>query len=103
MLINETQHALFFKNSFIYFGPFWVLVAFMGFSFGWLRLLQSTHGRAWAQYLWLTGLVALQHVGSSWTRDWTRLSFIGRWILNHWTTREVSQHALLLSELFMLG
>ena len=26
---------------------------------------------------------------SSLTRDRTRIPFIGRWILNHWTTREV--------------
>ena len=28
------------------------------------------------------------HVGSSWTRDWTRVSCIGRWIFYHWATRE---------------
>ena len=39
LLINEIQHALFFKNSFIYFGPCWVSVALVGFSLGWLRLL----------------------------------------------------------------
>ena len=59
--------------------------------------------RAWTQYLWLTALVALQHVGSSWTRSRTWVSFIGRWILSHWTTREVSWHPLLLSKLFVLG
>ena len=35
------------------------------------------------------GLVALQHVGSSQTRDQTRVPCIGRWILNHCATREV--------------
>ena len=35
------------------------------------------------------GLVALPHVGSSRTRDRTRVPCIGRWILNHCTTREV--------------
>ena len=34
------------------------------------------------------GLVALQHVGSSLTRDWTCVSCTGRWILDHWATRE---------------
>ena len=29
---------------------------------------------------------------SSWTRDQTRIPCIGRWILNHWVTREVLQH-----------
>ena len=28
-------------------------------------------------------------VASSWTRDWIYVSCIGRWILIHWTTREV--------------
>ena len=45
---------------------------------------------AWAkaQYLWQTGLVALRHVGSSWTRDRTCVSYIGRQILYHCVTRE---------------
>ena len=34
-------------------------------------------------------LVALWHVRSSWTRDWTHVPCIGRWMVNHWTTREV--------------
>ena len=36
-----------------------------------------------------TGLVAPQHVESSWTRDWTRVPCIGRRTLYHWTTREI--------------
>ena len=35
------------------------------------------------------GLVALQHLGSWWVRDWTHVSCIGRRILYHWATREV--------------
>ena len=35
------------------------------------------------------GLVALQHEESSQTRDQALSPFIGRWILNHWNTREV--------------
>ena len=47
-----------------------------------------------AQYSWFAGsrvqgLVASQHMASSWTRDPTCVSCIGRWILNHWTTKEV--------------
>ena len=38
--------------------------------------------------LWLTGLVALRHVGSSQTRARTRVPCIGRQILNHCATRE---------------
>ena len=45
--------------------------------------------RSQAQHLWLTGLVALQHVGSYQVRDQTCVSCIGRWILYHWTTRKV--------------
>ena len=38
--------------------------------------------------LWAVGLVALWHVGSSWIRE-THVPCIGRWILNHCSTREV--------------
>ena len=41
------------------------------------------------QWLWHTDLVALPYVESSQTRDQTHVLCIGRWILNHWTTREV--------------
>ena len=43
---------------------------------------------AQAQQLWLTGLVAPRHVGSSQTRARTRVPCIDRQILNHCTTRE---------------
>ena len=43
---------------------------------------------AQAQQLWLTGLVAPRHAGSSQTRARTRVPCIGRQILNHCTTRE---------------
>ena len=43
---------------------------------------------AQAQQLWLMGLVALRHVGSSQTRARTRVPCIGRQILNHCATRE---------------
>ena len=43
-----------------------------------------------AQYLWCMGLVALQHVESSQTRDWTHVLCISRQILIHCTTIEVS-------------
>ena len=52
----------------------------------------SCHGAqapdAQAQQLWLTGLVAPQHVGSSQTRAWTHVPCIGRQTLNHCATRE---------------
>ena len=72
------------------------LLRCVGFSFRWLLLLQSTGSRragfsscsTQAQQLWLTGLVAPRHVGSSWTRAQTRVPCIGRRILNHCATRE---------------
>ena len=39
--------------------------------------------------MWLMGLVATRHVESSKIRDRTHVPCIGRWILNHWTAREV--------------
>ena len=42
-----------------------------------------------AQKSWCMGLVVLQHVGSSWTRNQTSgVPCITGWILNPWTTRE---------------
>ena len=41
------------------------------------------------QLLWCSGLAVLQYVGSPWNGDQTQVPFIGRQILNHWTTREV--------------
>ena len=41
--------------------------------------------------VWHTGLVTLQHVESSQARDQTFVPCTGRWVLNHWTTREVQQ------------
>ena len=38
--------------------------------------------------VWHLGLVVLQQVGSSCTRDQTRDPCAARWILNHWTARE---------------
>ena len=46
---------------------------------------------AQARQLWLTGLVAPRHVGSSQTRARTHVPCIGRRILNHCATREAPQ------------
>ena len=67
-----------------------------GFSLRWLLSLQSMGSRCTgfsscgmqAQKLWLPGLVAPWHVGSSRTWDRTRVPCIGRRVLNHCTTRE---------------
>ena len=81
----------------------------VGFSLWWFLLLRSMGSRCtgfsscgtqaqqlWlavsrvqAQQLWCTGLVVPRHVGSSQTRDRTRVPRIGRQILNHCATREV--------------
>ena len=66
----------------------------MGVSLWWLLLLWSTGSSVQAQQLWLTGLVAPRHVGSSRTGARTRVPCIGRWTLNHCTTRE-AQSSLL--------
>ena len=52
---------------------------------------------AQAQQLWLTGPFAPWHVGSSQTRARTRVSCIGRQILNHCATREAPSHELFRS------
>ena len=41
----------------------------------------------------------MSDVGSSWTRDRTRVPCIGRWIPNHWTTREVPPHKSFVGKL----
>ena len=62
----------------------------LGFSLWWF-LLWSTGSRAQAQQLRHTGLVALRHVESSWTRDQTSVPCTARWIFNHWITSERSE------------
>ena len=49
----------------------------------------------------LTGLVAPRHVGSSWTRDRTRVPCIGRQTLNHCATREAPGVTVLTSALLV--
>ena len=58
-------------------------------SLRWLLLLRSSSSRVQVQQLWCTGLAAPWSERSSQTRDWTCVPCIGRWILNHWITREV--------------
>ena len=54
----------------------------------WAQQLCFLDSGAEAQELWLTPASRSQHVGCSWTGDWTHVSCTGRWILIHWTTRE---------------
>ena len=68
----------------------WLLfVAEQGLQGRGLQQLWLEGSRAQAQQLWRTGLVALRHVGSSWTRACTCVPCVGRRILNHRATREV--------------
>ena len=55
-----------------------------------------------AQQLWLTGLVAPRHVGSSQTRARTRVPCIGRQILNHCATREALQYILYMNSFLLI-
>ena len=64
----------------------------VGFSLWGLLLLQSTGSRS-------TGLVALRHVESSWTRARTRVPCIGSRILNHCASREVPEFCIFYSSL----
>ena len=67
-------------------GPLFIAVR------GPLTIAASRYGAqapdAQAQYLWLTGLVAPRHVGSSRTRARTIVPCIGRQTLSHCATRE---------------
>ena len=47
------------------------------------------------QQLMYAGLAAPRCVKSSHTRDQTSVSYIARWILNHWTTREILKYPFL--------
>ena len=69
----------------------------VGFSVWWVLLLSTALGglgfsscSSGAQK-WRTSFVAPQHVRSSRTRDQTRVPCIGRRVLHHWTTRDVSR------------
>ena len=70
---------------------FWLWGFFCCRAWVWGRVGFSSWSE-WALDCWLsscgTDLVALRHVGSSWTRNWTRVICIGRWTPNYWTTRE---------------
>ena len=58
------------------------------------RLQQLWHMDSSACTVWRTGLVALRHMESSWTRDQMHVLCIGRQILYHRTTREVQPDSL---------
>ena len=57
--------------------------------------LLSAGSGAQAQQLCFLGLVALQHVEASQTRDRTHVPCIGRWIFNHGTTSDILEHIFI--------
>ena len=63
----------------------------------WAQQLRRTGSRAHPLQLWCVGLAALQHVGSSRTRDRTHVPCIGRRALNHCAAGEVLLHIFLNS------
>ena len=77
----------------------------VGFSLRWLLLLRSMGSRhadfssCGSKALERTGLAVPRHVGSSRTRARTRVSCIGRQILNHCATREAPASKILLPSL----
>ena len=100
---------IFYLPIYFYFWLCWVYTAVHGlslaavsrgssalrwvrFSLYWLLLLQSTGSRYAASVAVAHGLAAPAHVGSSWTRDRTRVTCISRQIFNHWTTRGALLH-----------
>ena len=111
-LVLDYVNIYFFIKFFFFFNFYLFIYGCVGSSFlceGFLQLRQAgatlhrgaraSHCRgpsrcgaqapdAQAQQLWLTGLVAPRHVGSSQTRARTRVPCIGRRTLNHCATRE---------------
>ena len=69
-------------------GLHWYTMVFCSFR-EWGRLFVAGPRARRFQSLWHTGLVAQQHVESSWTRDQTHVLCIGRQILTHCNTWEV--------------
>ena len=55
-------------------------------DFPWRNFPGVVHGISQARILeWVA--ISFSR-GSFWPRDWTHISYIGRWILYHWATRE---------------
>ena len=95
---HQNLGSILFLINFIFgcTGPSVLCMGFLCSEWGLLIAVASlgTGSRARGfRWLWCTGLVALQHVGSSWIGDQTCVPFIGRQIRNHWTTKEVLECA----------
>ena len=93
--MKETLEVFFFC---FYFNPqdfFLDDFAYIGHYHHLRKFLKNPHSSLW---FGLQGLSGLQDLLSL-TRDQTHIPHSGRWILNHWITREVPEAALL----FMLS
>ena len=107
--VKDPNSPMAFRELFFFFNVFTYSSAVLGlcccaWAFSSCSELEPLSSGAWAshchgfsrcraqtqdRWLWHMGLVAPWHIESSQTRDWTCVPCIGRWILNHWTTREV--------------
>ena len=59
---------------------------------GWGSVIATRSLQSTSSIVVVHNLVAVQHVGSSQTRDWTHVPCITRQILNHWASREALNH-----------
>lgn len=108
--MNLERIYSFKKNDFLYFGLCKIFVSVQAFSpvvasggcaccEAWASVAAAPGSGAQARQSWRVGFAALWHVGFSWTRGWTHVFCIGRWVLYHlhwqvsslWATREVSK------------
>ena len=105
--LSETLSGGLFLNFYLFIWAVLGLRCCLGFSpGGWaglichrartspcssLSLYRVQAPDAWACVVVAHRLGAPRHVGSSQTRDRTHVPCIVRWILSHWTTREVPQ------------
>ena len=107
-LYIQKQFSFFNINLFIYLWLCWVFIAAWGLSLvavsgatlhcgaqasrcGGFSCCGARALGMRASVVVHVGLVAAQHVGSSWTRARTRVPCIGRQIFNHCTTREAQK------------
>ena len=104
----------FFLDLFIYFWLLWVFTAAHGFSLVVagggcslvvvcrLLLLQSMSSRCVGSVVVAHRLCWSKICGIFPTRDWAHVPCSGRWILNHWTTREALAFKSLIHPMFIL-
>ena len=84
--LYSSPAPMFFRTFFFFFQIPYIYVSIWYFFFS---SCGREGSRVQAQQFWHMGLVALRHMGSSWTRAQTHVPCTGRWILNCCATREV--------------